>query len=228
MPMDVQGPKCLYTVIYRKRPTAAYSFSNFQSCDWYIVELDMLNLYTEPRRCWIAYLRVELSSCSLSWKGPSMGLGYKQRDPPPCWTEPYGERFISHAIVLRHVRDGRPIMYAWSKFRVLEALLQTQCFPCTTLSSRLAARLKTYSNQADLTKRWWARLVWYSPQVHLCLCAWEAQLRSPATALSILSFLRVLLGIFCPRHCCWNMVNSKPWCPSLTSFWLSTFFKRRT
>lgn len=86
------------------------------------------------------------------------------------------------------------------------------------LSSRLAARLKTYSNQADLTKRWWARLVWYSPQVHLCLCAWEAQLRSPATALSILSFLRVLLGIFCPRHCCWNMVNSKPWCPSLTSF----------
>ena len=72
----------------------------------------MLNLYTEPRRCWIAYLRVELSSCSIELEGPINGFGIQAARPPPCWTEPYGERFISHAIVLRHVRDGRPIMYA--------------------------------------------------------------------------------------------------------------------
>lgn len=35
----------------------------------------MLNLYTEPRRCWIAYLRVELSSCSIELEGLINGFG---------------------------------------------------------------------------------------------------------------------------------------------------------
>lgn len=167
-----------------------------------------------------------------------MGLGYrwsrhlwleKQRiaaRPPPGWNKPYGsygESCKSHVIVLRHVPDGRPITYAWSKFSK-EAVFSFH------------ARLKLKTLQHDL-KHTRIKQIWQNVgELDLCdtvlrctyVCApgkrnfdHRRQLcRSYHFSESCLEYFARAIVV----EICWNQNLGLP----LDIFWLSTFFKRRT